>query len=386
MPTHGGALPPIYVWRDSPLEIERPFWASVARGWGSPTTFICAKRLPPERALLNWGSDPVDEVILEDREGPRYIDDNIGTIGEALNLFYGFRWGKGGQMRRIWRANSGALICVIAERPTDHGSGLKGTCLNGASNLLYRYLAARYGSRIGALFSMGARGEAEYLRLGFSAQKIRPFMYVPRTYPVRSQDPDDLATARQETRFLYVGRLDARHKGLDILLAATKRLHGAAWHLGIVGGYGDMSAEVRSFTQANPNVDFLGPWPAAEVVSRMREYDVCVVPSRYDGWNVVTNQAINAGLAVIATNTSTSDELVKTAGNGLVVAPGDPLALSDAMARLAGDPSLVNHMKRNSLRFASRISVETVSDYMLASLRYLVSQHIDSKPPSPPWR
>ena len=72
--------------------------------------------------------------------------------------------------------------------------------------------------------------------------------------------------------------------------------------------------------------------------------DVLVVPSIAtrtfrEPWGLVVNEAMNRGLAVIATDAvgAAAGGLVRDGANGLVVPAGDAPALAGALARLAGD-------------------------------------------------
>jgi glycosyltransferase involved in cell wall biosynthesis len=65
------------------------------------------------------------------------------------------------------------------------------------------------------------------------------------------------------------------------------------------------------------------------------------LPSRYDGWGVVLNQALGAGLPIIcSTAVGAGQDLVADDVNGLKCPPGDAEALSQAMARFIQQPDL----------------------------------------------
>ncbi len=69
--------------------------------------------------------------------------------------------------------------------------------------------------------------------------------------------------------------------------------------------------------------------------------DVFILPSRYDGWGVVVNQAIGAGLPVICSDAvGAGYDLVEPEVNGLRFPAGDVAALAGCMERLAADPAL----------------------------------------------
>ena len=68
------------------------------------------------------------------------------------------------------------------------------------------------------------------------------------------------------------------------------------------------------------------------------------IPTRTfrEPWGLVVNEAMNRGLAVIATDAvgAAAGGLVRDGDNGLIVPAGDSAALAEAIARLAGDPQL----------------------------------------------
>jgi len=75
--------------------------------------------------------------------------------------------------------------------------------------------------------------------------------------------------------------------------------------------------------------------------------DVLVVPSIQtrtfrEPWGLVVNEAMNQGLAVIASDSvgAAAGGLVRDGVNGVVVPAGDPIALAGAIGRLASDADL----------------------------------------------
>ena len=66
-----------------------------------------------------------------------------------------------------------------------------------------------------------------------------------------------------------------------------------------------------------------------------------MLPSRYDGWGVVVNQAIGAGLPVICSDAvGAGHDLVEAGVNGLRFPAGDVAALRGCMERFAAEPGL----------------------------------------------
>jgi glycosyltransferase involved in cell wall biosynthesis len=142
-----------------------------------------------------------------------------------------------------------------------------------------------------------------------------------------------------DTRFLFVGRA-AREKGLQVLLAAWRR-----------SGLRPRTALVLVGTEHDgPGEDgvlalgALAPGELREVYAACEVLVVPSIPTRTfrEPWGLVVNEAMNRGLAVIASDAvgAAAGGLVRDGQNGLVVAAGDSAALAGAMERLAGDAPL----------------------------------------------
>jgi glycosyltransferase involved in cell wall biosynthesis len=142
------------------------------------------------------------------------------------------------------------------------------------------------------------------------------------------------ATARTDQRFaaLFVGR-PVPEKGLAVALAAWRQaaLDGT---LTVVGEHAGLPADVVAAGRIDP----------ADLRNFYAACDVLVVPSvstrRFiEPWGLVVNEAMNQGLAIIASNAvgSAAGGLVRQGRNGLIVRAGDSEALAQALRDLAGD-------------------------------------------------
>lgn len=68
--------------------------------------------------------------------------------------------------------------------------------------------------------------------------------------------------------------------------------------------------------------------------------DIAVLPSYHEGMPRFLLEAMSCGLPVVTTDVVGCRALVKDGVNGFLVPPRDPVALADAIERLAGDPDL----------------------------------------------
>jgi len=140
-----------------------------------------------------------------------------------------------------------------------------------------------------------------------------------------------------------VGRL-APVKGHHYLIQAAAQVLTAHpdCHFVLVGEH---SAEAQGEMQAQAarlgllsHLHLLGP--RDDISDILREFDIFVLPSLSEGMSNALLEAMSTGLAVVATAVGGNLTAVDHGRSGLLVSPGDPWALADAILRLIEDPAL----------------------------------------------
>ncbi len=137
---------------------------------------------------------------------------------------------------------------------------------------------------------------------------------------------------------LAVGSLRAE-KGFDILLGGFRgfiEMSNANARLVIVGKGGlqeQLQQKARALGIGN-KVQFLGEIPHDEVHALYRKVSCFVLSSVSEGNPNVVLEALSQGTPVIATAVSGAEDMVENEVSGLLVQPGSPEALSDALQRL----------------------------------------------------
>jgi len=172
--------------------------------------------------------------------------------------------------------------------------------------------------------------------------ELAPFLDAPR--PAR--DP-------AETVFFFCGQMIAR-KGVDHLLEAFAALaqRYPRVRLLLAGREAELPALLAGVPEpARGRIEYAGFQPPEELPGEFARADVFVLPSRYDGWGVVVNQAIGAGLPVICSDAvGAGYDLVEPEVNGLRFPAGDAAALMRSMERFASRGWLRNGGPRRGRR------------------------------------
>jgi glycosyltransferase involved in cell wall biosynthesis len=144
-------------------------------------------------------------------------------------------------------------------------------------------------------------------------------------------------------------------KGFDVLIRAVAELRdrGEPVELVVAGETGsEAGALARLVTDLRlaEVVRFRGTVSQAELLAELRRASVFALACRVDadgdrdGIPNVLVEAMAAGVPVVSTAVSGIPELIEHRVNGLLVAPEDPEALADELARLAKDPDLAGDL------------------------------------------
>jgi glycosyltransferase involved in cell wall biosynthesis len=137
-----------------------------------------------------------------------------------------------------------------------------------------------------------------------------------------------------------VGRL-ALQKGQRHLIAAMPLLlERVPQAHAVIAGSGDLEDYLRELAEevgVAARVHVLGA--RKDVPALMHAIDVFVMPSIWEGFGLVLLEAMAAARPIVASRVATIPEVVIEGETGLLVPPGDPLALADALAQLADQPA-----------------------------------------------
>ena len=179
------------------------------------------------------------------------------------------------------------------------------------------------------------------------------------------------ARGGEETVFLFCGQMIAR-KGLDILLNAFQEL-GTNARLLLVGREAELPALLARLPAAvRDRITYAGFQPPEELPRFFAQANVFVLPSRYDGWGVVVNQALGAGLPILCSDqVGAGRDLVRDGINGLRFRAGNVLALKEAMAGCLESPKRLAEWGEASRRQALEWTPEAGAARWIAAWRDL---------------
>lgn len=212
---------------------------------------------------------------------------------------------------------------------------------------LYRPLQRRFLASVGRIVATSANylATSEVLQRLSAKVDVIPIGLDKTSYP--APDPERLRYWRSRVGdrfFLFVG-VFRYYKGLHILLDAAK---GVDYPIVLIGtGPIDASLKAQAARLGLGNIQFLGHLPDADKVALLSLCYGVVFPShlRSEAFGISLLEGAMFGKPMISSEIGTGTTFINIDGEtGLVVRPGDPAALRDAMGRLWNDPGLAAAM------------------------------------------
>jgi glycosyltransferase involved in cell wall biosynthesis len=165
--------------------------------------------------------------------------------------------------------------------------------------------------------------------------------------------------------------LNDRYKGLSQLLGAVAGLRSVPNLFLLAVGKG---AELIELPMPNKTIDFLTDERMLSLAYSAA--DLFVLPSVADNLPNTAIEALACGLPIVAFEVGGIPDVVRNGLTGLLVEPGNTLALAAAIEELMNSPDLLAHMSANCRRIAiDEYSVEMQARRYTALYSSLLVQH-----------
>ncbi|WP_072312879.1 glycosyltransferase family 4 protein [Agrococcus sp. Marseille-P2731] len=198
------------------------------------------------------------------------------------------------------------------------------------------------------------------------------------TSVARYRGVPERSTGHPELRALYMGTI-GRSQGLEVVVRAAARLRDAGVPLQVrLVGHGVALPRLRELNRALGNpVEILGGVPGSEVVEHYAWADTCIVSLRDwapFAWTVPSKlyELMASGRHMTAIVAGESAQLVREAGSGDIVLPGDVQSLVELWRRLQADGSRLDVGDRGRAWAARNADYDAIANRYLAVLQSAV--------------
>lgn len=239
-----------------------------------------------------------------------------------------------------WARKRGIKVLLRAD------SNIHGQEKTTGTKRLFKGIVLRWISRnIAGLMPMGQCGQ-DFFDHWMGRHHLPSFLcpYEPDYGQIRTCGPRSCSAFVQDKKlkinhrhFLYCGRL-IDIKNVDLIISAFERLAEQCpqWDL-VIAGTGPLEARLKAMVTPamEDRVKFVGFLQFDQTTACYCACHVLVHPPSYEPWALVINEAVAAGLPIIATDVvGAANELIEDGVNGLLIKPNDVDALTDAMLRM----------------------------------------------------
>ena len=190
-----------------------------------------------------------------------------------------------------------------------------------------------------------------------------------------------LGISAEKKVVLFLGRLE-EVKGVRYLIEAFAQLSPKDAVLVIAGEGAQRSAlETLSRARCVPgSVLFTGYVPIEASVTFYGIADVCVIPSIStpevkELWGLVTNEAFNQGVSVIATDAvgAVAGGFVRDGVNGVVVPEKDSASIANALSRILGDDEMRGKLSSGARETVAESTHQRMADAFVAALEHAMT-------------
>lgn len=181
---------------------------------------------------------------------------------------------------------------------------------------LYAIKKLRYNKKIDFIFAMGDLGVDWYSSVGFPKERIHKFQYFTELPDIeRLKEREGV----EHPRLLFIGQLIDR-KNIQGLLEVLIRLKRIDWMLDIVGD-GPLRKRLKKLVMENnlqDRIAFRGNMSNLAAMDLLSNSDYLILPSNFDGWGAVINEALSRGVKVITNENCGASCMVKEMDWGAV--------------------------------------------------------------------
>jgi glycosyltransferase involved in cell wall biosynthesis len=334
---------------------------------------IVSHQLDDSRRKQGWtvpDLGKVNIIIAPDETAMRTI-----LTTDAIHLFSGidaFPFVYSNFKKEI---KKGSTIGVILEPFDDNGF------LGLIRKFKYILLRIRYGSSINFILTTGEKGRICYESVGFKKENIFDWGYF-----VENNKGLNKSNLNQKTRYktsvLYVGEINI-NKNVLSLIDKCKDILSEEDQLCIVGD-GPLSIQLRDMIYGYKTISYLGNIPNDKVIQLMQSYDLLVLPSLYDGWGAVVNEALQAGMQVLASENCGASILLDGEDRGEVFSFTGKNDFDQVLAKwLEKEPLSIEKRMEIANWSAEHISGEVAASYFEAVINFTLGNELAR--PIAPW-
>lgn len=262
-------------------------------------TVVVEKKFNEERIKQGWTIPDFGKALLIISPEVESIN-SLLSDKEIIHVFTGIKSFKLASQVFILATKQKAKVGVILE--PFNWIGIKGKL----RFIKYLLLRLKFGKNIDFLLVIGNRGRWCYEKTGFHSAKIYDWGYFTESNKLISKESTTISLDRKPN-IIFVGSID-NNKNILELVSVCKKNRDIFQNFLIIGS-GPLKQELL-FLIKDSNFSYLGNISNENVKEHILDSDLLILPSKYDGWGAVVNEALTMGTPVLVSENCGSSILI----------------------------------------------------------------------------
>jgi glycosyltransferase involved in cell wall biosynthesis len=341
-------------------------------------TYVAEDELGESRKILGWNTPDCAPARVLIKPHLSEIEQHIARTSDHDSIHLIGAWKRGSINHRV--------LPILAKTEATVGIALEGAENRGINGLARRakYTLQRYfiEDKPDFLAAIGQLGVRWYEAAGYDPSLIFPLIYVTER-PAPASDNDGAWKAIDAFRVLYLGQF-IRRKDIVTAIRALSGIQDLDWQFDAVGNGPDLKRCKRAADAGGvaSRVRFHDTVNNKMIGSLLEDSDLLLLPSGYDGWGAVVNEALMCGVPVVCSDNCGAADLLREPWRGSTFKMG---SVEDLQMVLRGWIARGKRTKESSMRireWSSAIEGPSVARYLVEVVKYIRS---GGTRPSPPW-
>ena len=317
----------VWIWQ----QMVTPHLAALAAALaerGFKVNFIANENLSKKRIQQGWEMPELGKVkLLLAPNKDTVIRYASNAPQDSIHLCQGLR-GNGlvSYAQRVIRKR-GLRHWAMMETVDDSG-------WNGFfKKIFYRILFLYWHSHLSGVLAVGQNTLDWVVARGVERSLVYPFSYFLKEPTINNLLNVSIKKNKKPSfRFIFVGQLINRKK-VDLLIKAIAALKLEKIEFWIIGG-GPEEKRLRSLANIllPKKVFWLGVIPIKKIPAVIHQADCLVLPSRFDGWGAVVQEALMVGTPAVCSDKCGSSVIVEASKVGSVFSTNNQQALISSLS------------------------------------------------------
>ena len=200
--------------------------------------------------------------------------------------------------------------------------------------------------------------------------KLAPISIIPYAFPPVNKERTYNNNPNEPLKLLFVGGLSQR-KGIANVFEAVKQLKSHV-KLTVVGQ--KIVEDCAALNKALNEHKWIPSLPHAEILKLMRQNDILIFPSLFEGFGLVITESMSQGTPVITTDRTAGPDLIKHGENGWLIEAGSTTALQESIEKILEHRSNIESVGRAAMKTAEKRSWTEYGNETAQAVRRVITQ------------